>query len=150
MRVSAHRSFVMADIPGLIEGAAEGAGLGIRFLKHVSRTLLLLHLVDIVPPDESDPVQNVIAIANELKKFSPELYEKERWLVLNKIDLLPPEEADALCEDIIQRLGWQGKVFKISGLSHEGTERLAQEAMTYLESWERRKLILLPSTKNKY
>jgi len=134
VRVSRHRSFVMADIPGLIEGAAEGAGLGIRFLKHVSRTLLLLHLVDIAPPDESDPVENIKAITNELGKFSPELLAKERWLVLNKIDLLPPEEANALCDDIVKRLKWQGKVFKISGLTHEGTAELAQEAMRYLES----------------
>lgn len=133
VRVSRHRSFVMADIPGLIEGAAEGAGLGIRFLKHVSRTLLLLHLVDILPPDGGDPVEHVKAITNELGKFSPELLEKERWLVLNKVDLLLPEEADALCDDIVKRLGWTGNVFKISALSHMGTEELAKEAMKYLE-----------------
>src|SRR4029079_17904452 len=90
VRVSAERSFVMADIPGLIEGAAEGAGLGVRFLKHVSRTVLLLHMLDILALDESDPVENFKAITNELAKFSPELIEKERWLVLNKIDLLLP------------------------------------------------------------
>jgi GTP-binding protein len=134
VRVSEHRSFVMADIPGLIEGAAEGAGLGIRFLKHVSRTLLLLHLLDILPPDESDPVENFKAITNELAKFSPELLAKERWLVLNKTDLLLPEEAEERCADIVKRLGWKGKVFKISGLSREGTPELAQEAMRYLES----------------
>ena len=133
VRVSRHRSFVMADIPGLIEGAAEGAGLGIRFLKHVSRTLLLLHMVDILPPDGSDPVENVKAITNELRKFSPELLEKERWLILNKVDLMPAEEAEVLCEDIVKRLGWTEKVFKISALSREGTEQLAQEAMSYLE-----------------
>jgi len=132
VRVSRHRSFVMADIPGLIEGAAEGAGLGIRFLKHVSRTLLLLHLVDILPPDGSDPVENFKAITQELCKFSPMLLEKERWLVLNKIDLLLPEEAEAVCQDIVKRLKWQGKVFKISGLSHEGTVELTQAAMHYL------------------
>lgn len=134
VRVSQQRSFVMADIPGLIEGAAEGAGLGIRFLKHVSRTLLLLHIVDIAPADGSDPVQNVNAIINELKKFSPELLAKERWLVLNKIDLFTPEEAEQRCADIVKSLGWEGKVFKISGLSHSGTEELAQEAMKYLET----------------
>ncbi|HLB57377.1 MAG TPA: Obg family GTPase CgtA, partial [Gammaproteobacteria bacterium] len=133
VRVSQNRSFVMADIPGLIEGAAEGAGLGIQFLKHISRTLLLLHMLDIAPQDESDPVQNFKAITRELEKFSPELLSKERWLVLNKIDLLTPADADARCDEIVQRLGWSGKVFKISGLSHAGTERLAQEAMSYLE-----------------
>lgn len=133
VRVSEQRSFVMADIPGLIEGAAEGAGLGIRFLKHVSRTLLLLHLVDIMPPDDSDPVENIKAIANELKKYSPELYEKDRWLVLNKTDLMLPEEADQLCDDIVKRLGWKGRVFRISGLSRVGTDDMMQEIMRFLE-----------------
>jgi GTP-binding protein len=133
VRVSENRSFVMADIPGLIEGAAEGAGLGVQFLKHVSRTVLLLHLLDILPADESDPVQNFNAITKELEKFSPELLAKERWLVLNKVDLLLPEEAEERCNDIVQRLKWKGKVFRISGLGHEGTADLAQEAMCYLE-----------------
>ncbi|HSW92926.1 MAG TPA: Obg family GTPase CgtA [Gammaproteobacteria bacterium] len=133
VRVSAHRSFVVADIPGLIEGAAEGAGLGIRFLKHVMRTRLLFHLVDIAPPDGADPVRVVQAISDELRKFNPELFEKERWLVLNKIDLLPEDEVDAWCEEIVKRLGWTGKVFKISGVSHKGTDGLVQEAMRYLE-----------------
>lgn len=134
VRVSAERSFVMADIPGLIEGAAEGAGLGVRFLKHVSRTLLLLHVVDIAPADGSDPVENIKAIIKELDKFSPELLAKERWLVLNKTDLFTAEEAEERCNDIIKRLGWTGKVFKISGLSRSGTDALAQEAMRYLET----------------
>ncbi len=134
VRVSPERSFVMADIPGLIEGAAEGAGLGVRFLKHVSRTLLLLHVVDILPADGSDPVENIKAIINELGKFSPDLLAKERWLVLNKTDLLMPEEAEERCQDIIERLGWRGRVFKISGLSRNGTDVLAQEAMKYLET----------------
>lgn len=133
VRVSRFRSFVIADIPGLIEGAAEGAGLGIQFLKHVMRTKLLFHMVDIVPPDESDPVEHFNAITLELQKFSPELMEKERWLVLNKIDLLSAEEADMRCNDIVKRLGWKGKVFRISGLSHEGTQELARVAMSYLE-----------------
>jgi len=133
VRVSQHRSFVVADIPGLIEGAAEGAGLGIRFLKHVMRTRLLFHIVDIAPPDGRDPVEIVQTITEELKKFSPELSEKERWLVLNKIDLLPEDEVDEHCEDIVKRLGWTGKVFKISGVSHKGTDVLIQEAMRYLE-----------------
>lgn len=134
VRVSQHRSFVVADIPGLIEGAAEGAGLGIRFLKHVMRTRLLFHMVDVAPPDEADPVEVVQAITEELKKFSPELLEKERWLVLNKIDLLPEEEVDEYCDNIVKRLGWTGRVFKISGVSRKGTDRLVQEAMGYLEN----------------
>ncbi len=133
VRVSQHRSFVVADIPGLIEGAAEGAGLGIRFLKHVMRTRLLFHVVDIVPPDDSDPVKMIEAITQELKKFSPELFQKERWLVLNKIDLLPENEVDERCDEIVKRLGWTGKVFKLSGVSHKGTDVLVQEAMRYLE-----------------
>lgn len=141
VRVSEQRSFVMADIPGLIEGAAEGAGLGIRFLKHVSRTLLLLHLVDIMPPDGSDPVENVKAIANELKKYSPELYKKDRWLVLNKTDLMLPEEADQLCDDIVKRLDWKGKVFKISGLSRVGTDDMMQEIMRFLEQGKAQEVV---------
>src|SRR5579872_3853920 len=136
VRVSQHHSFVIADIPGLIEGAAEGAGLGIRFLKHVSRTRLLFHMVDILPSDESDPVENVRAITKELEKFSPELLAKERWLVLNKIDLVLEEEVDAICDDIVSRLGWTGRVFRISGLSHAGTDTLMKEAMAYLNRQE--------------
>jgi GTP-binding protein len=132
--VGVHRSFVMADIPGLIEGAAEGAGLGIRFLKHLQRTRVLLHLVDIQPPDpEADPVEDVRAIAAELKKFSPELAKKERWLVLNKIDQMPAEEADKRCKEIVKRLRWKGPVFRISGLARIGTEELCQSLMTRLE-----------------
>lgn len=133
VRVSQHRSFVVADIPGLIEGAAEGAGLGIRFLKHVMRTRLLFHMLDILPLDEGDPVEQFQAITAELEKFNPELLEKERWLVLNKIDLLPEDEVDAHCADIVKRLGWKGKVFKISGLGQKGIDQLTQEAMRYLE-----------------
>lgn len=133
VRVSRFHSFVMADIPGLIEGAAEGAGLGIQFLKHIMRTRLLLHMLDIVPPDGSDPVMQFKAISQELKKFNPDLINKERWLVLNKIDLLPAEEADELCKAIVKRLKWKGKVFRISGLTHTGTEGLAKAAMNYLE-----------------
>lgn len=134
VRVGEHRSFVMADIPGLIEGAAEGAGLGIRFLKHLQRTGVLLHLVDISPPDpDADPVQDARAIAAELKKFSASLAKKERWLILNKVDLLPPDEADKRCKDIVRRLRWKGPVFRISGLAHQGTQQLCQTIMTRLE-----------------
>lgn len=131
--VSKFRSFVMADLPGLIEGAAEGAGLGIRFLKHVSRTGLLFHVLDVAPIDESDPVANFEAISRELGKFNQELLNKERWLILNKIDVLPDDQVEQHCADIVKRLNWQGRVFCISGLAHEGTELLAQEAMNYLE-----------------
>ncbi|MBX5460551.1 MAG: GTPase ObgE [Steroidobacteraceae bacterium] len=132
--VGEHRSFVMADIPGLIEGAAEGAGLGIRFLKHLQRTRVLLHLVDIAPPDpEADPVKDARAIVGELKKFSKELAAKPRWLVLNKIDLLPPEEADKRCADIVRRLRWKGPVYKISGATGKGTRELMQAVMRALE-----------------
>ena len=134
VRVGDFQSFVIADIPGLIEGAAEGAGLGIQFLKHISRTRLLLHMVDVFPPDGSDPVDQVRAIAHELEKFSPELIQKERWLILNKVDLLPPEDVKALCDDIVKRLGWQTKVFYLSGLNRSGTEAMTREVMTYLEN----------------
>src|SRR5215831_18282600 len=135
--VGPQRSFVMADIPGLIEGAAEGAGLGIRFLKHLQRTRLLLHLVDIAPPDPAaDPVKDARAIVGELKKFSPDLAAKERWLVLNKIDLLTPGDAERRCKDIVRRLKWPGPVFHISGLTHQGTQELCQTVMRRLAGEE--------------
>jgi len=134
--VGAHQSFVMADIPGLIEGAAEGAGLGIRFLKHLQRTRLLLHLVDIAPPDpEADPVKDARAIAAELKKFSPELAARERWLVLNKIDLMPHAEAEKRCKEIVRRLRWKGPVFRISGATRQGTQELCRHVMQRLEEF---------------
>ncbi|HET7201976.1 MAG TPA: GTPase ObgE [Steroidobacteraceae bacterium] len=132
--VGEHQSFVMADIPGLIEGAAEGAGLGIRFLKHLQRTRLLLHLVDIAPPDpEADPVADARAIAAELKKFSPELAQRERWLVLNKIDLLPPSDAEKRCKEIVRRLRWKGPVYRISAATRQGTQELCRDVMRRLE-----------------
>ncbi|MCW8828743.1 MAG: Obg family GTPase CgtA [Gammaproteobacteria bacterium] len=131
--IEAHRSFVIADIPGLIEGAAEGAGLGIQFLKHVSRTLLLLHLVDVAPYDGSDPVESVHIIERELAKFSDELRGRERWLVLNKVDLLPEDEREAVCDDIIQRLGWEGPVYRIAALAKQGTAKLTQDIMVHME-----------------
>lgn len=137
VRVEAHRSFVVADIPGLIEGAAEGAGLGVQFLKHLSRTGLLLHLVDVAPLDGSDPVEDVRAIVRELEKFSAELGERERWLVLNKIDLLPEDERDRHCSDIVERLQWQGPVFAIAAVSGQGTRRLVQAIMDYIETRQR-------------
>jgi GTP-binding protein len=132
--VGEQKSFVMADIPGLIEGAAEGAGLGIRFLKHLQRTRLLLHLVDIAPPDpEADPVKDARAIAAELKKFSPELAGRERWLVLNKLDLLPPADGEKRCREIVRRLRWKGPVFRMSGATHVGTRELCQAVMRRLD-----------------
>jgi GTPase len=131
--VGRYRSFVVADLPGLIEGAAEGAGLGIRFLKHVARTRLLFHVVDVAPQDGTDPIKNVQAITEELKKFSADLLSKERWLILNKIDLLDPELVEKHCDDIVAALAWQGPVFKVSGMTKIGLDDLTQQAMTYLE-----------------
>jgi GTP-binding protein len=132
--VGEHRSFVMADIPGLIEGAADGAGLGIRFLRHLQRTRVLLHLVDIAPPDpDADPVKDARAIVGELKKFSKDLVEKPRWLILNKIDLLPKKEAEQKCADIVRRLRWKGPVYRISGVTKQGTKELMQDVMRLIE-----------------
>lgn len=129
VRVGPYQSFVIADIPGLIEGAAEGAGLGIQFLKHLSRTTILLHLVDIAPIDDLDPVASVRVIEEELQKYNPELAAKERWLVFNKIDLLPADEVNARCDEIITKLGWKGRVFKISALQKAGTQEVCYELM---------------------
>jgi len=132
--VGEHRSFVMADIPGLIEGAAEGAGLGIRFLRHLQRTRLLLHLVDIAPLDPAaDPVRDARAIVRELKKFSPELAAKPRWLVLNKRDLLPKEEAEKRARAIVRALRYRGPHFLISGATGEGTRELSAAVMALLQ-----------------
>jgi GTP-binding protein len=133
VRIGTHQSFVVADIPGLIEGAADGAGLGIRFLKHLARTRLLLHLVDLAPIDGADPVASVEAIAAELEKFSPELAGRERWLVLNKADLLPPDEVETLTADIVARLGWEGPVFTVSAAERRGTDELAKRVMARLD-----------------
>ncbi len=134
--VVSHRSFVVADIPGVIEGAADGAGLGIRFLKHIARTGLLLHFLDIEPYDGSDPVDNFKAIEKELENFSAKLASKERWLVINKIDLLLDEERDQHCSDIVDRLQWQGPVFQVSAMNKEGTRELCFAIMDHLEAQE--------------
>jgi GTP-binding protein len=135
VRIESDRSFVIADIPGIIEGAAEGAGLGIQFLKHISRTRLLLHILDVAPFDQSDPVESYKIIENELKKYSDTLVDYERWLVLNKLDLLADDiNPDLHCQDIIDRIGWQGPVYKISALQKEGTQKLCYAIMDYIES----------------
>lgn len=131
--VGRYKSFVVADIPGLIEGASEGAGLGIRFLKHLARTRLLLHLVDMAPLDESDPAEAAEIILHELEKFSPALTERERWLVLNKADQLLDEEREARVQAVVERLDWEGPVYVISALEREGTEALCQDIMRYLD-----------------
>lgn len=131
--VQAHQSFVIADIPGLIEGAAEGAGLGIRFLKHLVRTRLLLHLVDVAPYDGSSPAHAVNTIVHELEKFSETLANRDRWLVLNKVDMVPEDEREAHCQAIIDELEWEGPVFRISALSGEGTKPLSQAVMRWIE-----------------
>lgn len=138
VRVDQERNFVMADIPGLIEGAAEGAGLGIRFLKHLSRTSLLLHLVDALPIDGSDPVKNAQSIITELERFSATLARKERWLVLNKIDLLDNEQQQELIARLKQELQWQGELHCISSLSGAGCEALCAELMNTVESHRQR------------
>lgn len=140
VRVGAERSFVMADIPGVIEGASEGAGLGFRFLKHLSRTRLMLHLVDVMPPDGSDPAVHARKIAEELEKFSPTLAKKERWLVLNKLDLVPEDEREALQQRLVDDLGWQGRVFAITAISGEGCEEMCQQIMVSVEEHESRLL----------
>jgi GTPase len=136
--VGQHRSFVMADIPGLIEGAAEGAGLGIRFLRHLQRTRVLLHLVDIAPPDpEADPVKDARAIVQELKKFSKELAAKPRWLVINKSDLLPAAEAQKRARAIVRSLRYRGPHFLISAATGSGTRELCEAVMAFLEEQDR-------------
>ncbi len=138
VKVQPHRSFVVADIPGLVEGAAAGAGLGIRFLKHLTRCRLLLHLVDVCPYDGTDPVANAGAIARELERFSSTLAGRERWLVLNKTDLLPPEQVQSRCRDIVNALQWKGPVFWVAAINKSGTEALCGKVMDYLEQcWER-------------
>jgi GTPase len=133
VKTAVHKSFVMADIPGLIEGAADGAGLGHRFLKHLSRTCMLLHIIDINPLDGQNPVDTAKIIIDELAQFNPELVEKPRWLVLNKIDTLATEEKVKKVKDIIQGLNWQGPVYEISAITGEGTERLCHALMQHIE-----------------
>jgi GTP-binding protein len=144
--VGPDRSFVLADIPGLIEGAASGAGLGIRFLKHLERTRLLLHVVDACAElAGGDVAATHRAVEAELGQYSAALSDRPRWLVLNKLDLLPAEERAARVEAIVAQLGWRGPVYGISALTADGTKRLVQDVMKYLES-EREKAATRPST----
>ena len=152
VRMDENHSFVMADIPGLIEGAAEGAGLGHRFLKHLSRTGLLLHVVDLAPFDEAvSPADEALAIVHELRKYDEELFDKPRWLVLNKLDMLSEEEAQARAAAFLEAIGWDypapddrfgfdmttPRVFKISALAHQGTQALVQQISAYLTEKKR-------------
>lgn len=131
--VGALRSFVMVDIPGLIEGAADGAGLGIRFLKHLQRTRLMLHLVDVLPPDGGDIISNIETINRELVTFSGELAAREQWLVFNKTDLMPPAEAQALIQKALKKLKWKGRWFAISAATRAGCAQLCEQAMGWIE-----------------
>ncbi|EMS2259623.1 GTPase ObgE [Neisseria gonorrhoeae] len=152
VRIDENHSFVMADIPGLIEGAAEGAGLGHRFLKHLSRTGLLLHVVDLAPFDETvNPAEEALAIINELRKYDEELYGKPRWLVLNKLDMLDEEEARARTAAFLEAVGWDSpepddrfqfdmetpRLFQISALTHQGTQELVHQINQYLAEKKR-------------
>lgn len=133
VKVGEFQSFVMADIPGLVEGAADGVGLGIRFLKHLVRTRLLLHLIDVLPVDQGDPAEQAQSIVNELEAFSHTLASQPRWIVLNKIDLLSEEEVQVIKKAVVKKLKWKGPVFEISALNRQGTDSLVQAIMRYLE-----------------
>jgi GTP-binding protein len=141
VRPEANKSFVIADIPGLIEGASDGAGLGIRFLKHLERCRVLLHIIDVMPVDGSNPVDNAFAIINELHQYSPKLAEKPRWLVFNKIDLLPEDEAKVLCEQIAAELGEQDNVYQISAIKKLNTQSLIHNIMSLLDSMPKEKFV---------
>jgi GTP-binding protein len=135
VRVGPEQSFVVADVPGLIEGASEGAGLGHQFLRHLQRTRLLLHVVDMAPFDDSiDPVAQAKAIVAELKKYDAELYKKPRWLVLNKLDMVPTEERATKVKDFVKRFKYKGPVFEISALTREGCEGLVRSIFEHIEN----------------
>ena len=134
VRVAPEQSFVVADLPGLIEGASEGAGLGHQFLRHLQRTRLLWHVVDLAPFDGADPVAQAKAIVGELKKYDPALHDKPRWLVLNKLDMVPAEERQARVKDFVKRFRYKGPVFEISALTHEGCESLVKSAYQHIKA----------------
>ncbi|MCC8372795.1 MULTISPECIES: Obg family GTPase CgtA [Photorhabdus] len=137
VRMDNEQSFVVADIPGLIEGASDGAGLGIRFLKHLERCRVLLHLIDICPVDESDPIENARIIVNELQQYSEKLAEKPRWLVFNKVDLLEPEEARQRAQAIADELGWEGDFYMISAINRLGVKALCWDIMDFMKTQPR-------------
>jgi len=135
VRTDHNKSFVVADIPGLIEGAAEGAGLGHQFLRHLQRTRLLLHVVDVAPFDpDTDPVAEARAIVDELRKYDPALAAKPRWLVLNKLDLVPPDEREARVKEFVKSFGWKGPVFPISAIDGGGTRAIVHQVQDYLDA----------------
>jgi len=134
VRLDSQRSFVIADIPGLIEGAADGAGLGIRFLKHLERCRILLHMIDVLPADGSDPVDNAKAIIAELERYSPKLASKPRWIVFNKVDLLLPDEVEEVRHRLLKELEFEGFEFQISAFQRQGTDDLCQELMSFIEN----------------
>ncbi len=136
VRVGPEKSFVVADIPGLIEGASEGAGLGHLFLRHLQRTRVLLHVIDLAPFDDADPVQQARAIVNELKIYDEELYNKPRWLVLNKLDMIPEAERVTRVLEFVRRYGWKGPVFQISALTRQGCEQLVQTIYQHVASMQ--------------
>jgi GTP-binding protein len=135
VRTDTNRSFVVADIPGLIEGAADGAGLGLQFLRHLQRTRLLLHIVDLAPLDPAaDPVHDARAIVNELRRYDESLYAKPRWLVLNKLDLVPADERAARAAAFIEAYGWTGPVFAIAAINGEGCRALVFGIQDWLDA----------------
>ena len=134
VKVDAYRSFVVADIPGLIEGASEGAGLGIRFLKHLTRNRVLLHLVDVAPIDGGDPAEAACAVIRELEAFSPTLAQRPRWLILNKTDLVDEATLSQSRDRIVEAIGWSGPIYSVSAVAGRGTERLCGDLMTFLEA----------------
>ncbi|NVK01116.1 MAG: GTPase ObgE [Oceanospirillaceae bacterium] len=140
VRTEAHRSFVVADIPGIIEGAAQGAGLGIRFLKHLARNRVLLHLVDMAPWDETTPDQAAVTAVKELYKFSETLGDQPRWLLLNKLDMVPEEEVEERCQKVLDALEWDGPVYRISALNKQGLSQLVHDLQEYLD--ERKEAII--------
>ncbi len=141
------KSFVVADIPGLIEGAAEGAGLGIRFLKHLERCRVLLHMIDILPIDGSDPVQNALTIIDELEQYSEKVAQKPRWLIFNKVDLVSEQEADEKIQQVLDALGWEGEYFKISAVNKQGTQALCYKLVDFMASLPKEELKESPEDK---
>jgi len=141
VRVGPEQSFVVADLPGLIEGASEGAGLGHQFLRHLQRTRLLLHVIDMAPFDDAvDTVAQARAIVNELKKYDAALYNKPRWLVLNKLDMVPREERAALVKDFVKRFKFKGPVFEISALTREGCEPLIKTIYQHISAQQKKEM----------